>query len=66
LVWSFWSQEEVKMGLWSARSALQQVEEEKGRAAVLECKLAKTNRPKGCAKDIDCKGNRICEAGTCV
>jgi hypothetical protein len=63
---SYFVWQEVKMGLWSARSELQQVEEKEGRAAVLECKLAKTNRPRGCAKDIDCKGNRICEAGACV
>lgn len=63
---SYFVWQEVKMGIWSARSALQQVEEQKGRAAVLQCKLAKTNRPGGCAKDIDCKGNRICEAGACV
>ncbi len=31
--------QEVKMGLWAARSQLQQVDEAKGRAAVSECKL---------------------------
>jgi hypothetical protein len=30
--------QEVKMGMWSARSAVQQVDDAKGRAGVLECK----------------------------
>jgi len=30
--------QEVKMGMWSGRSALQQVDDAKGRAGVLECK----------------------------
>jgi hypothetical protein len=34
--------QEVKMGMWSARSALQQVDETKGRAGVLESKLIAT------------------------
>lgn len=59
--------QEVKMGLWTARSALQQVQEDRGREGVLQCKLGMTNRPvAACAKDTDCKGNRICEAGACV
>jgi hypothetical protein len=61
--------QEVKMGLWTARSELQQVDEAKGRAGVEECALAKTNAPQaplGCSKDTDCKGNRICRAGACV
>jgi hypothetical protein len=37
--------QEVKMGLWMARSALHQVEEEKGRAGVLESKLIKLQVP---------------------
>jgi hypothetical protein len=32
--------QEVKMGMWFARSLLQQVDEKTGRAGVLECKLA--------------------------
>lgn len=32
--------QEVKMGLWFARSLLQQVDEKTGRAGVLECRLA--------------------------
>ncbi|MGD8999631.1 MAG: DUF2846 domain-containing protein [Granulosicoccaceae bacterium] len=35
--------QEVKMGFWMARSLLQQVDEETGRAGVLECKRAKSN-----------------------
>lgn len=35
--------QEVKMGLWMARSALQQVDEQKGRAGVLESKLIAAN-----------------------
>ena len=31
--------QEVKMGVWMARSLLQEVSEEQGRAGVLECKL---------------------------
>jgi len=59
--------QEVKMGMWSARSALQQVQDERGRAGVLECKLGVTNAPhSACSKDTDCKGNRICDAGACV
>ncbi|TMA30277.1 MAG: DUF2846 domain-containing protein [Deltaproteobacteria bacterium] len=61
--------QEVKMGLWAARSALQQVDDAKGRAGVAECNLAKTNAPlvsSGCTKDIECKGSRICKAGACI
>ena len=32
--------QEVKMGMWFARSLLQQVDEKTGRAGVLECRLA--------------------------
>jgi hypothetical protein len=63
----FW--QEVKMGLWHARSALQEMDDAKGRAGVAECKLAKTNpplAPPGCSKDTDCKGDRICRDGVCV
>jgi hypothetical protein len=35
--------QEVKMGLWMARSALQQVDEETGRKGVAECKRAQSN-----------------------
>ena len=63
---SYFVWQEVKMGLWSARSALQQVAEDRGRAGVLECKLGMTNALAGCSKDTDCKGNRVCEAGACV
>ena len=63
---SYFVWQEVKMGLWSARSALQQVAEDRGRAGVLECKMGMTNPPAGCSKDTDCKGNRVCEAGACV
>lgn len=34
--------QEVKMGLWMARSMLQQVDEETGRKGVLECKRAQS------------------------
>ncbi len=34
--------QEVKMGLWMARSLLQQVDEEAGRKGVLECKRAQS------------------------
>lgn len=34
--------QEVKMGLWSARSQLQEVDEVTGQAGVLECKLAQS------------------------
>ena len=33
--------QEVKMGMWTARSLLQQVSEDVGRQGVLECKLIK-------------------------
>jgi len=33
--------QEVKMGLWTARSALQEVDEKEGQKAVLECKRAR-------------------------
>lgn len=59
--------QEVKMGVWTARTALQEVQEERGRAGVMECKLGVTSAPlAACSKDTDCKGNRICDAGTCV
>lgn len=35
--------QEIKMGLWTARSLLQTVDEATGRAAVKECKLIKGN-----------------------
>ena len=35
--------QEVKMGLWMARSQLQQVDEETGRKSVAECKRAQSN-----------------------
>jgi hypothetical protein len=35
--------QEVKMGMWSARSLLQQVDDETGRKGVSECKLAQSN-----------------------
>jgi len=35
--------QEVKMGMWMARSQLQQVDEPTGRKAVLECKRAQSN-----------------------
>ncbi|HSS63122.1 MAG TPA: DUF2846 domain-containing protein, partial [Gammaproteobacteria bacterium] len=34
--------QEVKMGLWSARSELEEVDEATGQAAVRECKLAQS------------------------
>jgi hypothetical protein len=34
--------QEVKMGLWSARSSLQMVDEQTGQAGVRECRLATT------------------------
>lgn len=61
--------QEVKMGVWSGRSLLQQVDDQSGRAGVLACRLARTNPPPvstGCAKDTDCKGSRVCKAGACV
>jgi hypothetical protein len=35
--------QEVKMGMWMARSQLQQVDEQTGRKGVLECKRAQSN-----------------------
>lgn len=35
--------QEVKMGMWSARSALHEVSEEEGQKGVLECKMAAIN-----------------------
>jgi hypothetical protein len=61
--------QEVKMGIWSARSALHQVAERDGREGVLECNLANTKTPRappGCTKDTDCKGERVCKAGVCA
>jgi hypothetical protein len=34
--------QEVKMGMWAARSALQEVDEKTGRDAIKECKLIAT------------------------
>ncbi len=42
---SYFVWQEVKMGLWMARSQLQQVDEEKGRNGVTECKRAQSNIP---------------------
>lgn len=39
---SYYVWQEVKMGLWMARSLLQQVDEETGRKGVLECKRAQS------------------------
>ncbi len=36
--------QEVKMGLWSARSALHEVDEKEGQKAVLECKRAQVQQ----------------------
>ncbi len=63
---SYFVWQEVKIGLWSARSALQLVSEDRGREGVRECKMGMTNAPAGCSKDTDCKGARVCEAGACV
>ncbi|GAC1537640.1 MAG: hypothetical protein NVS2B9_03990 [Myxococcales bacterium] len=60
--------QEVKMGLWTARSALRDMPEKTGREAVLECTMGSTRAPPaspGCATDRDCKGERICRAGVC-
>jgi len=35
--------QEVKMGMWAARSALQEVDEKEGRKSVLECKRAEAH-----------------------
>lgn len=40
---SYFVWQEVKMGLWMARSLLQQVDDEKGRKGVAECKRAQAN-----------------------
>jgi hypothetical protein len=40
---SYFIWQEVKMGLWMARSQLQQVDDEKGRKGVAECKRAQSN-----------------------
>lgn len=40
---SYFVWQEVKMGLWMARTRLQQVDEETGRKGVAECKRAKSN-----------------------
>jgi hypothetical protein len=39
---SYYVWQEVKMGLWKARSVLQQVDGETGRKGVTECKLAQS------------------------
>jgi hypothetical protein len=70
--YSVW--QEIKMGWMSARSALHLLDENEGRAGVAECSL-KVNLPPrpvpaalgaACAKDTDCKGDRICQSGACV
>src|SRR6185503_12480920 len=70
--------QEAKWGVLSVRSLLQSVDEQTGRAAVTGCDLAVTNPPSagsparqaipptGCAKDTDCKGDRICRDGACA
>ena len=40
---AYFSWQEVKMGLWMARSLLQQVDEAAGRKGVAECKRAQSN-----------------------
>lgn len=40
---SYYIWQEVKMGMWMARTLLHQVDEETGREAVNECKRAKSN-----------------------
>lgn len=40
---SYYIWQEVKMGLWMARSLLQEVDAATGQAGVLECKKAKSN-----------------------
>ncbi|MCA1826919.1 MAG: DUF2846 domain-containing protein [Myxococcales bacterium] len=64
--------QEVKMGVWSARSLLQQVDDQRGKEGVLECQMGVTNTPIArpavyeCGKDTDCKGTRVCDRGACV
>jgi hypothetical protein len=70
--------QEAKFGALSVRSLLQSVDEQTGRDAVADCELAVTNPPSvgfpprqvvpstGCAKDTDCKGDRICRDSACV
>ncbi len=63
----FW--QEVKMGIIAARSALNPVDEGRGRAGVLECRLARPDAAAfeaGCTQATDCKGGRTCVNGTCV
>jgi hypothetical protein len=40
---SYFVWQEVKMGMWMARSQLQQVDEETGRKGVSECKRVQSN-----------------------
>jgi len=64
--------QEVAFGTRAGRSFLHRVDEATGRAGVLASELALSQSPSGpaaapgCTKDLDCKGDRVCNDGVCV
>jgi hypothetical protein len=68
----YYFQQDIAFGSSSVRSTLLPVDEQTGRAAVMKSELAVTQPPAkappplGCTKDADCKGERICNRGSCV
>jgi hypothetical protein len=69
---NYFFQQDIAFGTSSVRSTLLPVDEQTGRSAVMNSELAVTQAPvssappPGCTKDADCKGERICDRGTCV
>lgn len=64
--------QEVAFGTRAGRSFLHPMDEATGRAGVLATELAVSQSPRGpaatpgCTRDLDCKGDRVCNEGSCV
>lgn len=69
---NYFFRQDVAFGSSAGRSTLQPVDETTGRAEVSDSELLVTHpisQPAtavGCTKDTDCKGERVCDAGSCV
>jgi hypothetical protein len=70
---NYFFQQEIAFGSSAARTALIRVDEAQGREAVLESEMAASQGAEpqatataGCSKDTDCKGDRVCVAGSCT
>jgi len=70
---NYFFRQDVAFGTNAGRSTLLPVDEQTGRAEVSETELLLTHPvtpsaavPAGCTKDTDCKGDRVCNAGSCV